>query len=91
MTIDIPAGTSLRSARFSQAAMYVADDSTADIVDFDIATGIYTVKFEDGEEYTITRAALMASTEIHVNPGNNIVSRNGVRQPGSISNRKEQS
>ena len=89
MTISIPAGTVLTDEQ--GRAMTVCDASSADITDFDIAADLYTVKFEDGEEYTVTRGALMAPTAIHINPGNNIISRNGVSQPGSVRDHEEQS
>lgn len=76
MTIPIAGGTTLRRA--DGVEMFVADESTAEIVAFDHDADRYTVKFEDGEEYTCSRAALSASREIYVNPGNNVTARYGV-------------
>lgn len=88
MTILIPAGTDLVPADLPGGPMRVVDDSTAEIVAFDHGTGpgheILTVKFEDGEEYTV-RAAHVGAGRIYENPGANVTSRNGVRCSGSVS------
>lgn len=71
MTIPIAGGTTLRRAE-DGVAMTVEDESTAEIVAFNYDEDLYTVKFEDGEEYHVSRSALAASREIYINPGNSI-------------------
>lgn len=77
MTISIPAGTSLYPTDGPERRMYVADDSTAEIVDFDAWTGVYTVRFEDGEEYTVPCRELTAANGTFINIGNHVGSVNG--------------
>lgn len=81
MTIIIPAGSLL--LREDGVAMELGDEGSGEVVEYDARRGIVTVKFEDGEEYTVSRARIPGP--IYVNPGNNVTSRNGVRCAGSIS------
>lgn len=81
MTITIPAGSLLLTA--DGVAMHVVDESVGEVVDYDARRGIVTVKFEDGEEYTVSRARIPGP--IYTNPGNNVTSRNGVKVQGSLT------
>jgi hypothetical protein len=74
MRITIPAGTTLTAE--NGVGMLVGDESFADVVAVD---HVLTVRFEDGEEYTVRLRDLRAGTVFA--SGQNVTSVNGVATP----------